>query len=252
MDEDAGGGLPTLQRWLHGIDDHVLRRCFVDRNAHRWWGDPVLVALDETLAILEAAKPSGLGSKRRAFRTHRGTHQPAIEPLLPLRAELVVASLLAEAAVPFRFNTGSGPDLLVGTGTPEFGIEISSRAPRSVRHLSRKPSDALRELARFVAAGVLRDERKVRQAQALPTVMVVDLSGSDLPDVRHWDTAFAPLWQPGDTYLALGAMRCMTTVRTPEIRFSVNPYADQSAVALVAGRLHDVPVLADLAGRRSR
>ncbi|WP_238008920.1 hypothetical protein KZZ52_45270 [Dactylosporangium sp. AC04546] len=248
MDRDAGGDLPTLRQWLHGIDDHLLRWSFADRHdepLHRWWHDPVLVAMDETLAILEAAKPSGIGAKRRLFRTFRGTDQPAIEPLLPLRAELVVASLLAEAALPFRFNTGPGPDLLVGTGTPEFGIEISSRTPRGVRDLSGMPA-----LARFVAARVLRDERKIRQARALPTVLIVDLSGSDLPDVRGWDTTFDPLWQPGDTYLALGAMRCMTTVRTPQLRFSVNPYADQATVSLAAGRLHDVPALADLARRR--
>jgi hypothetical protein len=74
-------------------------------------------------------------------------------------------------------------------------------------------------LAQSVAVEVLRDERKIRQSQTLPTLptlptlLIVDLSGGDLPDVRYWDTTFGPLWQPTDTYLALGAMHALTTRR---------------------------------------
>jgi hypothetical protein len=48
---------------------------------------------------------------------------------MPLRAEFIVASLLAEATVPFRFNAGAGPDLLVGGDPPAFGIEIGLPQP---------------------------------------------------------------------------------------------------------------------------
>lgn len=70
--------------------------------------------------------------------------------------------------------------------------------------------------------------------------------------MRGWDTTFGPLWQPTDTYLALRAMRALITRRAPEIRFSVNPYADTAAVGLAAEPLRAVAALADFANRADR
>jgi hypothetical protein len=97
--------------------------------------------------------------------------------------------------------------------------------------MARYNSPHMLALAQSVAVKVLRDERKIRQSQTLPTLLIVDLSGGDLPDVRYLDTTYGPLWQPTDTYLALGAMHTLTTRRVPEIRFSVNPYADKAPSA---------------------
>lgn len=343
MDVTAEGDLPTLRRWLDGVEDHPLRWFFKSRRreplppgaVYAWWRNPILTPIEETLVLLEAAAPAGLGAKRREFRAARGMGQPAMEKFMPLRAELIVASLLAEATVPFRFNTGAGPDLLVGGDSPAFGIEIGSRSPSSLSHLSRALSAALRErglpdgveistdpippvairtsvqrsiieqfvppdgspgvsalrvmaaparpaygipaswltirrgggttssmapynsphmlaLAQSVAVEVLRDKRKIRQSQELPSILIVDLSGGDLPDLRYWETTFGPLWQPTDTYLALGAMRALNTRRVPEIRFSVNPYADKAAVGVVAEPLRGVAPLADLANQADR
>jgi hypothetical protein len=108
MDVTAEGDLPTLRRWLDGVENHppalVLRVPSPGAAAARC--GLCLVTL------LEPAAPAGLGAKRREFRSARGMGQPAMEKFMPLRAELVVASLLAEATVLFRFNTGAGPDLL--------------------------------------------------------------------------------------------------------------------------------------------
>ncbi|MGW3812082.1 hypothetical protein [Micromonospora sp. NPDC005113] len=70
--------------------------------------------------------------------------------------------------------------------------------------------------------------------------------------MRYWETTFGPLWQPTDTYLALGAMRALNTRRVPEIRFSVNPYADKAAVGIVAEPLRGVAALADLGNQADR
>jgi hypothetical protein len=118
--------------------------------------------------------------------------------------------------------------------------------------VARYNSPHMLALAQSVAVKVLRDERKIRQSQTLPTLLIVDLSGGDLPDVRYWDTTYGPLWQPTDTYLALGAMHTLTTRRVPEIRFSVNPYADRAAVGVAAEPLRGVAALADLANRADR
>jgi hypothetical protein len=120
MDVTAEGDLPTLRRWLDGVENHPLRWFFKSRRreplppgvVYAWWRNPILIPIEETLVLLEAAAPAGLGAKRREFRSARGMGQPAMEKFMPLRAELVVASLLAEATVLFRFNTGAGPDLL--------------------------------------------------------------------------------------------------------------------------------------------
>jgi hypothetical protein len=53
-------------------------------------------------------------------------------------------------------------------------------------------------MAQDVASGVVREKRKKRQAMLMPTVLIVDLSGNDLPDLRCWPEAFDSLWEPSD------------------------------------------------------
>ncbi|MET7396000.1 hypothetical protein ABZS66_21155 [Dactylosporangium sp. NPDC005572] len=264
MERAENEDLPTLSRWLDGIDEHPLLWFFEHRvegfvppgAGYDWWNDPVLIVVEQTLEILEAAGPAGLSAKRRAFRAYRGRGLVAFEQFMPMRTELVVASMLAAAGRPFRFNTKAGPDLLVGD-PPRFGIEISSRRPKRLSHLATSTgpdnsphmSPHMVALARHVATGVLREDRKVRQARIMPTVLIVDISGTDLPDVRSWSTTFDPLWQPADAFLALGAMYSSTTSRIPEIRFSVNPYADPAVLGALAWYLDGVTALTDFADR---
>jgi hypothetical protein len=73
------GDLPVLRSWLEGVGDHPLRWFFKSRRdtprppntVYAWWRNPILVAMEETLAILEAAQPNGLGAKRRDFRAFK-------------------------------------------------------------------------------------------------------------------------------------------------------------------------------------
>lgn len=337
--DDARDDLPTLCAWLGGVDDHPLRWFFRSRRpepslaevVHAWWQDPHLVTMDETLSILDSAGPLGLSTKRRDFRAARGTGQPAMERFAPLRNELVVASLLAEQGVPFRFNTKAGPDLLIGDGiSPVCAIEVGSCNPESLTELWRAVTDALQErgmsrsvdittdpvppvaisaevresvvrqfapldggpgvtglrfeaspgrpqdgipatwvnirigdgrqrtmspylsphmsvLAHRVARDVLREKRKVRQSLIVPTVLIVDVSHSDQPDIRYWDKTFASFWKETDQFLALGAMVASSVSRrTPDMRFSVNPFADKAALNSACEYLQEVPSMGDL------
>lgn len=325
------GDLPVLRNWLEGRDDHPLRWLFQSRRetprppnaVYAWWRNPILVAMEETLAILEAARPDGLGAKRREFRAFKSTGSGYMDRFMTHRAELVIASLLAETSISFRFNTVAGPDLLLGEDRKVFGIEVSSRRPKSMSDLSRAlhvglrkrglpssvsisadpippvvirddvrnviiekflPTDggkgvtSLRAMAapawpeygipaswvtirvgggegrlmanapfnsthmiataqQQVANSVLREERKLLQAQKWPTVLIVDLSGTDLPDLRSWSQAFEGVWEPGDAFLAVGAMVANSVQREPSLIFSINPFVDQHLVEEVAARV---------------
>jgi hypothetical protein len=115
------GNLPVLRNWLEWIGDHSLRWFFQSRRdtprppntAYAWWRNPILVAMEDTLAILEAAQPDGLGAKRREFRAFKTMGSGYMDQFMTHRVELVIASLLAEASISFRFNTKAGPDLLI-------------------------------------------------------------------------------------------------------------------------------------------
>ncbi|MFJ8536170.1 hypothetical protein [Streptomyces sp. NPDC093591] len=61
----------------------------------------------------------------------------------------------------------------------------------------------------------------------MPTVLIVDLSGNDLPDLRCWPDVFSSLWEPGDEFLAMGGMTVSTRSRKPELRFALNPFTDE-------------------------
>jgi hypothetical protein len=287
--------------------------------------------MEEALAILEAAHPDGLGAKRRDFRALKTAGSDSMDQFMNHRAELVIASLLAEASISFRFNTKAGPDLLLGEDGNVFGIEISSRRPKSLSDLARLlhlglrarglpssvsissepippvtirddvrnsiieqflPADGAKGVtslrvmaapsqpeygipaswvtiqvtggqgrlttsaprnsphmiatAQQVAQGVLREKRKPRQAQMCPTVLIVDLTGTDLPDLRHWKQAFEGVWEPGDGFLAVGAMVAHSVQREPTLRFSINPFVDQRLVEEVAARVDASLVFADL------
>ncbi|MCX4540830.1 hypothetical protein [Streptomyces sp. NBC_01565] len=241
-----------------------------------------------------------------------------MELFLTHRAELTVASHLAASGVPFRFNGAEGPDLLLDAGATRFGIEVSSRRPKSLDSLTRElraglqsrgmaavvttstdpiPPVAIRDKARReiieaflpsdggpgitsmrveaaparpedgipaawvtirvtpneshstmaapynsphtiataqeVARNVLREKRKVRQSKLMPTVLVVDVSGTDLPDLRCWADVFLPMWEPTDEFVALAAMTMTRLSRELKLSFSVNPYADLDVVQVI-------------------
>lgn len=342
------GELPILRKWLEKREDHPLRWYFQgcrdtprQPNAvYAWWRNPILVAMEETLTILEAAQPGGLDGKRRVFRAFKITGSDYMDQFMRLRAELIIASLLAEASISFRFNTeqkGPGPDLLFGEDGRVFGIEVSSIRPKSLSDLSRTlhlglrarglpssvsistdpiPPVAIRDnvrntiidkflpinggpgvtslrvmaaparpeyripaswvtirvgggegrrittaprnsphmiaTAQHVAQSVLREERKLRQAQRYPTVLIVDLSGTDLPDLRSWSQAFEGVWESSDDFLAVGAMVAHSVRREPSLSFSINPFVDQRLVEEVAARVAAPLPFADLKKQLAR
>ncbi|MFI9610951.1 hypothetical protein ACIHCM_04505 [Streptomyces sp. NPDC052023] len=45
-------------------------------------------------------------------------------------------------------------------------------------------------MAQDVARNVQREKRKIRQSRAMPTLLIVDVPGTDLPDLRCWQQAF--------------------------------------------------------------
>lgn len=295
-----------------------------------WWRDPVLTSLEETLRLLEATQPQGLDSMTRTFRAFDDPTWAGTEQFLRHRAELVIASMLAEAQVPFRFNTGAGPDLLMGEDPNCIGIEISSRRPKSLFDLSQTLHEGLRKrgldlsvsirtdpippvairsevrnaiieqilpadgspgvrnlrvlaaparpedgipdswititlgtngttltsapfnsphmiaMARDVAKNVLREKRKIRQSQTMPTLLIVDVSGTDLPDLRSWKQAFDRIWEEQDAFLGLAAMVASSNRRIPTFSFSINPYADRTRIADLAARLRGCPAFQPL------
>ncbi|KKD03172.1 hypothetical protein [Streptomyces sp. WM6386] len=71
-------------------------------------------------------------------------------------------------------------------------------------------------MAQGVAAGVLREKRKRHQSKLMPTVLIVDVSGSDLPDLRRWPEILDALWEPDDAFLSVGAMTVSTRSRELE------------------------------------
>lgn len=323
------GDLPLLRRWMGDAPGHPLRH-ILERPSrypgavHVWWRDPILVALEEMLVLLEAVQPVGLASMARTFRSFADPSWTGMERFLQHRAELVVASLLAQAQVPFRFNTAGGADLLL-QDEGRCAVEISSRSPKSLLHLSRTLQEGLRErglshsvsitadpippvvirdatreeilrrllpddgpptlgglrlmaaparphdgipaswvtvtigasgttsfsapynsphmiaLARDVAANVLREKRKIRQSRPQPTLLVVDVTGTDLPDLRCWEQVFDRIWEPRDVFVGLAAMVSHTTRRIPTLSFSINPYAARPQVQQLVSALADCP-----------
>jgi hypothetical protein len=132
--------LPTLRSWMAGLSGHPLHQLtgppvhlvIPEGVTYRWWRDPVLTILDDMLGVLERANPHGLSHLQRRFR-ELGGGLSARDDLYRLRAEIVVATWLAEHGVPFRVNTGAGPDFLLPTSSGrEVGIEVSTRVPQSL------------------------------------------------------------------------------------------------------------------------
>lgn len=85
-------------------------------------------------------------------------------------------------------------------------------------------------LAQEVATNVLREKRRLIQAKSYPTILIADLAGGDLPDIRYWNDAFDDLWRVDDEYLIAAAMTRLTTKRMPTLAFSLNPHADKDTV----------------------
>lgn len=329
MADRSEDDLPVLSRWMDGASPtHPLRWYFKAAEecpsryqgaVREWWRNPILTAIEETLAILERVHPDGLLAKRQDFRGFWDQSAEGMDFFLTHRAELTVASHLAESGVPFRFNGGEGPDLLLDAGEMRFGIEVSSRRPKSLDSLTRElraglqarglpavvttstdpiPPVVIREkvrreiieaflpsdggpgvtsmrveaaparpedgipaawvtirvtpnesvstmtapynsphmvaTAQEVARNVLREKRKVRQSKLMPTVLVVDVSGTDMPDLRCWGDVFGPMWEPTDEFVALAAMTMTRLSREPNLSLSINPYADLQTVHAIS------------------
>lgn len=82
--------------------------------------DDVLVALDEILGLAERAQPLRVAKKRQAFR-----RMTQLRELLDQQAELLAASLLVRAGIPFDF-AAARPDLVLED--VRCGIEVTTRA----------------------------------------------------------------------------------------------------------------------------
>ncbi|MFD7437806.1 hypothetical protein [Streptomyces sp. NPDC059861] len=67
--------------------------------------------MQQTLTILETAAPVGLDGKRRDFHAFTDMSGAGMQFFRTHLAELTVGSHLAQAGVPFRFNTADAPDL---------------------------------------------------------------------------------------------------------------------------------------------
>ncbi|MER5215458.1 hypothetical protein ABT063_34190 [Streptomyces sp. NPDC002838] len=80
-------------------------------------------------------------------------------------------------------------------------------------------------------------------------MLIVDLSGNDLPDLRCWPEVFGALWEPGDEFLAVGGMRVSTRSREPELRFSLNPFIDRQMLERVTALVSGCGVFTDMAER---
>jgi hypothetical protein len=114
------------------------------------------------------------------------------------RAELVIASLLAEASISFRFNTKAGPDLLLGEDGNVFGIEISSRRPKS-----------LSDLARLLHRGL--------RARGLPSS--VSISSKPIPPVTIRDdvrNSIIEQFLPADGAKGVTSLRVMAAPAQPK------------------------------------
>jgi hypothetical protein len=105
-------------------DGHVLRES--------WLWPPILAAIAELIADLEAAAPEGLDGMRRRFRDlGRTDSATAITQLLDARFELLVATRLARAGALQRIRTDT-PDFDCCWDGSEFGVEATTRAREEI------------------------------------------------------------------------------------------------------------------------
>lgn len=124
----------TLTLWLEGTrEDHPVRRDLAIGLL-----DEELDDLDGLLAILEAAGPARLASKRRDFRRLSTGAQWA-----DMRSELLVAAWLARKDVAFEFGEAGRPQPDLVLPDFSFGIEVTRRRRKGVWELQRTISRAL-------------------------------------------------------------------------------------------------------------
>ncbi|MGW0823136.1 hypothetical protein [Streptomyces sp. NPDC002845] len=160
-----------------------------------------------------------------------------IEGFLPAGGRPGVTSLRVEAS-PARPEDGIPASWLSIRVSRDRGYTTMS-APFNSPHVT--------AMAQDVAANVLREKRKKRQSKLMPTVLIIDLSGNDLPDLRCWPEVFGALWEPGDEFLAVGGMTVSTRSREPELRFSLNPFVDRQLLERVTALLWRCRVFTDVA-----
>jgi hypothetical protein len=126
-------------------------------------------------------------------------------------------------------------------GIPASWITINRDGRGTTSFMAPYNSPHMTALARSVAANVLREKRKVRQSQTLPTLLIVDVSRTDLPDLRCWEKTFEHIWEPSDAFLGMAAMVAHPNHRTPTLSFSLNPYADPELVAHLVSQVSACP-----------
>jgi hypothetical protein len=166
-DENAAG----LDGWIEGAGpEHPLRGGWVPPEYRK--------ALEEIIRSVVLAQPLRWAKKRDAFRAVKSR-----EALLEQRAELLGASLLARAGVPFEFAKDH-PDLVLEGEVA--GIEVGTRA---IDHPWRIHDDLEAELAGVVDLLIMLnfDGRPL----ILGAARVVEIVGEVAAQVRRGD--FSPL-----------------------------------------------------------
>jgi hypothetical protein len=191
-------------------------------------------------------------------RSPEGLSSLAMEVLFALQSRNIVADV--------RLSADSGPPLairqivrldvaqwIVGEAARGATIEVSRTvAPGCELRIEVRPGEGAEpnvlttsgipadsphgaRVAAEVAMRVLRDERKMRQAELLPTVLVVDVTRCDSVSAirsQPWDAVFSTEWRPEDRFVGVAAMVSHANDERPFLDFSPNPHA--SAADLVA------------------
>jgi hypothetical protein len=141
-----------------------------------------------------------------------------------VRDSIIEAFLPADGSPGISFLRVEASPARPDDGIPASWLSIQVSRDRGYTTMS-APFDSphVTAIAQDAAVGVLREKRKKRQAKLMPTVLIVDLSGNDLPDLRRRPETFGALWEPDDEFLAVGGVTVSTRSREPELRFSPKP-----------------------------
>jgi hypothetical protein len=136
---DDGPDRPTLARWMAGaVAAHPLLPLLTDKAPH---ATDILNGFEVLLKSVEGADPSRWMSKRQVFK-----NIPFDSQLLAMRAEFVVAAMMATADVAFDLGNEDlpNPDFVLASG---LGIEVTSKNPEGVKDLIETLEDCLQGFA---------------------------------------------------------------------------------------------------------
>jgi hypothetical protein len=117
-------------------------------------------------------------------------------------------------------------------GLPACRVRIEA-TPSDQIHISRAVADArltwtMHDVVHEIRRSILDDERKLAQAQSMPTLLVVDLSRCSLAWIGSlaWRVQeLADLLTPTDPYIGVGVMITGYERITPELALATNPHA---------------------------